>query len=58
MTVEEVAQEIERNLPIHEEGQNWGIRHVKVALAKMDIRVPRAKVAAALFSISGMTCFW
>ena len=51
-TVDEVQEQIELNLPIHGHGSNWGICEVKVALARLNIRVPRPKVAAALQLIS------
>jgi hypothetical protein len=54
LTVDEVRDQIELNLPIHGNGSNWRIRQVKVALARLDIRVPRPKVAAALLLISGL----
>jgi hypothetical protein len=54
LTVDEVREQIELNLPIHGHGSNWGIRQVKVALARLDISVPRPKVAAALQLISGL----
>ena len=54
LTIDEVREQIELNLPVHGHGSNWGIRQVKVALARLDIRVPRPKVAAALQLISGL----
>ena len=54
LTIEEICEKIERYLPIHEQGCNWGIHQVKVALVRLDIRVTRSKVAAALQSILGL----
>lgn len=52
-TTEEMSNTIQSTLPITEHGANWGIRHVRAALARLRIRAPRRTVAKALQTISG-----
>jgi hypothetical protein len=52
-TVDEVSEKIEAFIPIREHGANWGILHVKCALARLSIRPPRRKVARALHILAG-----
>lgn len=53
-TVEEVSNKIAALLPIREHAANWGILHVKTALARLSVRPPRRKIARALQIISGI----
>jgi hypothetical protein len=46
--VEELVEKIEVHLPIKEQGANWGIRHVKTALARLDIMALRWNISRAL----------
>lgn len=55
LTMEEVHEAIITNLSIFEHGRNWDICHMKVALARLDIKVPRPKVVEALRLISSMS---
>jgi hypothetical protein len=52
-TTTEMSNTIDAALPIREHGANWGIRHVRAALARVQIRAPRRTVARALEMISG-----
>jgi hypothetical protein len=52
-TTLEMSNTIEGALPIREHGANWGIRHVRAALAQLQIRTPRHRVARALQILSG-----
>jgi hypothetical protein len=47
-TVEKLVEKIEAHLLIKVQGTNWGIKHVKVALARLDIRAPRWNISKAL----------
>jgi hypothetical protein len=51
-TTSEMSNTIEAALPIREHGANWGIRHVRAALARVQIRAPRRTVERALQIIS------
>jgi hypothetical protein len=53
-TVDEVSEKIEAFIPIREHGANWGILHVKCALARLSIRPHRRKVARALHILAGL----
>ena len=53
-TVDEVSEKIEALIPIREHGANWGILHVKCALARLSLRPPMRKIARALQILSGM----
>ncbi len=46
--VEALVEKIEAHLPIREQRANWGRRHVKVALARLDIRAPGWNISRAL----------
>ena len=50
----EMSNTIESTLPMREHGANWGIRHVHVALARLQIRAPMRTVARALQTVSGI----
>jgi hypothetical protein len=50
---EELVEKIEAHLLIKEQGVNWGIRHVKAALARLDIKAPRWNISRALQVLSG-----
>jgi hypothetical protein len=52
-TTSKMLNTIDAALPIREHGANWGIRHVRAALARVQIRAPRRTVARALEMISG-----
>lgn len=52
-TISKMLNTIDAALPIREYGANWGIRHVRAALARVRIRAPRRTVARALEMISG-----
>jgi hypothetical protein len=46
--VEELVEKIEAHLLIKKQATNWGISHVKVALARLDIRAPRWNISTTL----------
>jgi hypothetical protein len=48
-----MSNTIQRALPIIERGSNWGIRHVRAALARLRIKALRHTVAKALQTIAG-----
>ena len=51
--VEEVSNKIDALVPIREHGANWGILHVKSALARLSVRPSRRKIARALQILAG-----
>ena len=51
--VEEVSNKIDALVPIREHGANWGILHVKSALARLSVRPSRRKIASALQILAG-----
>ena len=52
-TTSEMSNTIDVALPIREHGAIWGVRHVRAALARVQIKAPRRTVARALEMISG-----
>jgi hypothetical protein len=50
--VEELLEKIEAHLPIREHIMNWGIRHVKAAFARLDIRALKWNISRALQVLS------
>jgi hypothetical protein len=47
-----MSNTIQRALPVTKHGANWGIQHVRAALARLRIRAPKRIVAKALQTIS------
>jgi hypothetical protein len=52
-TIEELSDQIQTLLLVREYGANWGIFHVKTALARLDVRPPKRKIARTLQITSG-----
>ena len=52
-TTSEMSNTIKGALPNREHGANWGIWHVKAALARLQIKAPRRTIARALQILSG-----
>ncbi len=56
--VEELVEKIEAHLPITEQRANWGRKHVKVALARLDIRAPGWNIFRTLQVLLGAHYEW